>query len=60
MPADIYAYWERTRSPIPELEPSRDPYQESIYQWEPQELANQWNPQDPPQNRGEGYFQPWP
>ena len=40
MPADIHAYCERTRSPDPEPEPSPDPYQESIYQWDPQELAN--------------------
>ena len=59
MPDDIYAYWERTRSPVPEPEPSLDPYEESVYQWEPQELANQWNPQDPPQYPGEGYFDPW-
>ena len=30
MPADINAYWERTRSPQPEPEPSPDQYQESI------------------------------
>ena len=59
LPADIHAYWEGTRSPPPEPEPSPDPYQESIYQWDPQELANQWNPQDPPQYIGEGYFDPW-
>ena len=59
LPADIHAYWEGTRSPPPEPEPSPDPYQESIYQWDPQELANQWNPQDPPQYTGEGYFDPW-
>jgi len=39
-PADIHAYWEGTRSPSPEPEPSPDPYQESIYQWDPQELSN--------------------
>jgi hypothetical protein len=60
LPDDNYAYWERTRSPIPELAPSPDPYQEPVYQWEPQELANQWNPQDPPEYRGEDYFEPWP
>ena len=31
LPEDIYAYWERTRSPVPETEPSPDPYEESIY-----------------------------
>ena len=35
LPEDIYAYWERTRSPVPEPEPSPGPYEESIYQWEP-------------------------
>ena len=39
MPDDIYAYWEMTRAPAHEPEPSLDPYQESTYQWEPQELA---------------------
>jgi hypothetical protein len=59
LPVDIHAYWEGTRSPAPEPEPSPDPYNESIYQWDPQELANQWNPQDPPQYTREGYFDPW-
>ena len=59
MPEDIYAYWERMQSLVLEPEQSPDPYQESVYQWEPQELANQWNPQDPPQYTGEGYFDPW-
>ena len=54
MPDDIYKYWGLIQPPVPE------PYQEPVYQWEPQELANQWNPQDPPQYPGEGYFQPWP
>ena len=59
LPDDIYAYWERTRSPEPEPEPSPDPYQESIYQWDSQELANQWNPEDPPQYTGGDHFDPW-
>ena len=59
MPKDIYANWERTRSPVPEPEPSPDQYQEPIYQWEPQELADQWNPRDPPQYTREGHFDPW-
>jgi hypothetical protein len=58
MPDDLYAYWERIRSPVPEPEPPFDPYEESVYQWETQELANRWNPQDPPQYLGEGYFEP--
>ena len=59
MPDDIYAYWERTRSLVPEPEPSPDPYEESVCQWEPQELANKWNPQDPPRYPREGHFDPW-
>ena len=59
LPMAIHAYWEGTQSQPPEPEPSPDPYQESIYQWDPQDLANQWNPQDPPQYPGEGYFDPW-
>lgn len=59
MPEDTYSYCERMRSPVPELEPSHDSYEEYVYQWEPQELANQWNHQDPPRYPGEGYFDPW-
>ena len=40
LPADIHTYREGTRSSPLEPEPSPDPYQEFIYQWEPQELAN--------------------
>ncbi|MDC1542072.1 hypothetical protein N8498_05055, partial [Candidatus Pseudothioglobus singularis] len=59
LPVDIHAYLRGTRSPDPEPEPSPDPCQESIYQWDPQELANQWNPEDPPRYTKEGYFDPW-
>ena len=53
LPTDIHAYWEGTQSPPLEPEPSPDPYQESIYQWDPEEIANQWYPEDPPQYTGE-------
>ena len=56
--ADIHAYWRGTQSLDREPEPSPDPYQESIYQWDPHD-ANQWNPQDHPKYTGEGYFDPW-
>ena len=39
LPDDIYAYWERTRSPEPEPEPSLDPYRQSVYQWDSEEIA---------------------
>ena len=31
MPSNIYAYWERMRSPVHEPEPSPDPYEEPVY-----------------------------
>ena len=40
LPDDIYVYWERTRFPEPEPEPSPDPYQQSVYQWDPEEITN--------------------
>mgnify|MGYP005845697429 CR=1 FL=1 len=60
MPDDIYKYWSLTQPPVLEPAPAPEPYQEAIYQWEPKELVNQSNPQDPPQYLGEGYFDPWP
>ena len=59
MPEGIYAYWELTRVPEPKLEPPLDPYRESVYQWDLEELANQWHPEDPPQYTGEERFDPW-
>ena len=38
LPDDIYAYWERTRSLEPE--PSPNPYRQSVYQWDPEEIAS--------------------
>ena len=59
LPDDIYAYWERTRSPEPEPEPSPDPYRQFVYQWDLEEIAKQWHPEDPPQYTGEDHFDPW-
>ena len=59
LPEDIYAYWELTHVPEPELEPPLDPYRESVYQWDPEELANQWHPEDPPQYTRGNHFNPW-
>ena len=59
MPEDIYRYWGLSQPPAPEPETPLDPYQEPVYQWEPEELAHQWNPQDPPEYPGDGYYQPW-
>ena len=54
MPKDIYRFWGLSQPLEPKLAPVPNPYQEPVYQWEPQEIANQWNPQDPPQYTGEG------
>ena len=59
MPDGIYAYWELTRVLEPKPEPPLDPYWESIYQWDPEELAKQWHPVGPPQYTGEARFDPW-
>ena len=33
-----------TPEPEPETEPALDPYRASSYQWDPEEIANQWQP----------------
>ena len=59
LPEAIYAYWSLTQVPEPEPEPPLDPYRQSIYQWDPEEIANQWHPKDPPQYTVESSFDPW-
>ncbi|KAE8787566.1 40s ribosomal protein s5-1 [Hordeum vulgare] len=44
MPADIYAYWGLAQPQAPAPEPPVE-YQTPVYQWEPQELTQQWHPQ---------------
>ncbi|KAI4980476.1 hypothetical protein ZWY2020_020961 [Hordeum vulgare] len=58
MPSDIYTYWgiEPPEAPVPELPVE---YQTPVYQWEPEELTQQWHPQSTPEYRGDGYFPPW-
>ena len=58
-PSFIYRFWGLSQPLVPEPAPVPDPYQELVFQWEAQEFANQWNPQDPPEYRGEVYFEPW-
>ncbi|KAE8792055.1 hypothetical protein D1007_33479 [Hordeum vulgare] len=43
MPSDIYAYWgiAPPQAPVPELTVE---YQTTVYQWEPEELTQQWHP----------------
>ena len=55
----VYAYRSRTPAPEPEPEPPQDPYRQSVYQWNPEEIANQWHPEDTPPYTGEGHFDPW-
>ena len=59
-PEAIYAYWSLTPALEPEPEPPLDPCRQSVYQWNPEEIANQWHPEDTPPYTGEGSFDTWP
>ena len=59
LPEAIYAYWRLTQVPEPEPEPPLDPYRQSVYQWDPEEIAKQWHPEDTTQYPGESSFDPW-
>ena len=59
LPEAVYAYWGQTSAPEPEPEPPLDPYRQSFYQWDPEEIANQWHPENPSQYTGESSFDPW-
>ena len=48
LPEAIHAYWSLTSALEPEPAPPLDPYRWSVYQWDPEEIANQWHPEDPP------------
>ena len=43
----------------PEPEPLSDPHCQSVYQWDPEEIANQWHSNDTPQYTRESSFNPW-
>ncbi|KAE8773550.1 40s ribosomal protein s5-1 [Hordeum vulgare] len=43
MPSDIYAYWGLAQPQVPVPEPPVE-YQTPVYQWEPEELTQQWHP----------------
>ena len=60
LPEAIYAYWRLTPAPEPEPESPLDPYRQSVYQWDPEEIANQRHSEDPPQYTGESSFEQWP
>lgn len=59
LPEAVYAYWSLTPAPEPEPEPSLDPYRQFVYQWDPEEIANQWHPDDTPPHTEDGHFDPW-
>ena len=58
LPEAVQAY--QSLKSAPELEPLSDPHHQAIYQWDLEEIANQWHPEDPPRYTGEGSFDPWP
>ncbi|KAE8796217.1 hypothetical protein D1007_28728 [Hordeum vulgare] len=47
LPSDIYAYWGIAQPQVPVPEPPVQ-YQTPFYQWEPEELTQQWHPQYTP------------
>ena len=59
LPEAFHAYQNLTPAPEPEPEPQLDPHCQSVYQWNPEEIANQWQLEDPPQYTGESNFDQW-
>ena len=60
LPEAARAYQGQTSAPEPEPEPQLDPYRPSFYQWNPEEFASQWYPDDAPQYTGGSSSDPWP
>ena len=48
LPEAFHAYQSLAPALEPEPEPQLDPHRQSVYQWDPEEIANQWHPEDPP------------
>jgi len=59
LPKAVHAYQSQTPAPKPEPEPPLDPYWPSCYQWDPEEIASQWQYDDTPQYTGESSHDPW-
>ena len=59
LPEAVYALRGQTSSREPEPEPPLDPYRPSCYQWDPEEIASQWQYDDTPQYTGESGRDPW-
>ena len=63
LPEAIHAY--RSQMSDVEPEPPYDPHRQSVYQWDPEEIAKQWHPEaqsqyDPSYDFGYLPGQPWP
>ena len=59
LPEAVHTYRSQTSAPEPELKPPLDPYRQSFYQWDPEEIASQWHSDDTPQYTGESNSNPW-
>ena len=57
LPEAIHAY--RSQMSAAEPEPPSDPHRQSIYQWNPEEIASQWQSEDPSQYDPSYSFDPW-
>ena len=55
----VYAHRCQTSAPEPEPEPPLDPYRPSSYQWNPEQIAGQWQYDDTPHYTGESSRDPW-
>ena len=60
LPEAIHAYLRAIPAPEAEPELPLDPYRQSVYQWDPEEIASQWHPEDTPPYTEESSFDPWP
>ena len=59
LPEAVYAHRGQASAPELKPEPPLDPYRSSCYQWDPEEIASQWYPDDTPQYTGESSHDPW-
>ena len=64
LPEAVHAYRGLTPAPEPKPEPPLDPYRPSCYQWDPEEIASQWQSDDasqyhPSYNFGHPPDHPW-
>ena len=55
----VYAHQGQTSAPEPGPEPPLDPYCPSSYQWDPEEIASQWQYDETPQYTEESSRYPW-